>query len=66
MRASSAHLNITEEAVQRRVRNIEAKLGANDRTRVAVLGIKHGIISYLPTSQGLERFRSGRRRRTIG
>jgi DNA-binding NarL/FixJ family response regulator len=41
----AAHLNITEEAVKGQVRNILAKLGANDRTRAAVLGIKRGIIS---------------------
>ena len=41
----AAHLNITEEAVKGQVRNILAKLGATDRTRAAVLGIKRGIIS---------------------
>jgi DNA-binding NarL/FixJ family response regulator len=41
----AAHLNITEEAVKGQVRNILAKLGANDRTQAAVLGIKRGIIS---------------------
>jgi DNA-binding NarL/FixJ family response regulator len=41
----AAHLNITEEAVKGQVRNILAKLGANDRTHAAVLGIKRGIIS---------------------
>jgi len=41
----AAHLNVTEEAVKGQVRNILAKLGANDRTRAAVLGIKRGIIS---------------------
>jgi DNA-binding NarL/FixJ family response regulator len=41
----AAHLNVTEEAVKGQVRNILSKLGANDRTRAAVLGIKRGIIS---------------------
>ena len=41
----AAHLNITEEAVKGQVRNILAKLGANDRTHAAVLGVKRGIIS---------------------
>jgi DNA-binding NarL/FixJ family response regulator len=38
-------LAVTEEAVKGQVRNILAKLGANDRTQAAVLGIKRGIIS---------------------
>ena len=41
----AAHLNLTEEAVKGQVRNILAKLGANDRTHAAVLGFKRGIIS---------------------
>jgi DNA-binding NarL/FixJ family response regulator len=41
----AAHLNITEEAVKGQVRNILAKLGANDRTHAAVLGFKRGIIA---------------------
>ena len=41
----AAQLNISEEAVKGQVRNILAKLGANDRTHAAVLGIKRGIIS---------------------
>jgi DNA-binding NarL/FixJ family response regulator len=41
----AAHLNVTEEAVKGQVRNILAKLGANDRTHAAVLGIKRGIIA---------------------
>jgi DNA-binding NarL/FixJ family response regulator len=41
----AAHLKITEEAVKGQVRNILAKLGANDRTQAAVLGMKRGIIS---------------------
>jgi DNA-binding NarL/FixJ family response regulator len=41
----AAHLNVTEEAVKGQVRNILSKLGANDRTHAAVLGIKRGIIA---------------------
>ena len=37
-------LSISEETVKRRVRNILAKLGANDRTHAAVVGLKRGII----------------------
>ena len=38
-------LGVTEEAVKGQVRNILAKMGANDRTHAAVLGIKRGIIT---------------------
>jgi DNA-binding NarL/FixJ family response regulator len=37
-------LSITEETVKGRVRNILLKLGANDRTHAAVIGLKRGII----------------------
>ena len=37
-------LSISEETVKRRVRNILSKLGANDRTHAAVVGLKRGII----------------------
>jgi DNA-binding NarL/FixJ family response regulator len=37
-------LSITEETVKGRVRNILSKLGANDRTHAAMIGIKRGII----------------------
>ena len=40
----AAKLSITEETVKGRVRNILAKLGANDRTHAAVIGLKRGII----------------------
>jgi DNA-binding NarL/FixJ family response regulator len=40
----AAHLSITEETVKGRVKNILAKLGANDRTHAAMIGIKRGII----------------------
>jgi DNA-binding NarL/FixJ family response regulator len=37
-------LSTTEETVKGRVRNILSKLGANDRTHAAVIGLKRGII----------------------
>ena len=37
-------LSINEETVKSRVKNILSKLGANDRTHAAMLGIKRGII----------------------
>ena len=37
-------LSITEETVKGRVRNILSKLGANDRTHAAMIGLKRGII----------------------
>jgi len=40
----AAHLSVTEETVKGRVKNILAKLGANDRTHAAVIGLKRGII----------------------
>ena len=40
----AARLNITEEAVKGRVKNILSKLGANDRTHAAMIGVKRGII----------------------
>ena len=40
----AAHLSITEETVKGRVKNILAKLGANDRTHAAMIGLKRGII----------------------
>ena len=41
----AARLGVTEEAVKGQVRNILSKMGANDRTHAAILGIKRGIIS---------------------
>jgi DNA-binding NarL/FixJ family response regulator len=40
----AAHLAITEETVKGRVKNILSKLGANDRTHAAMIGLKRGII----------------------
>jgi len=37
-------LSITEETVKSRVKNILSKLGANDRTHAAMIGVKRGII----------------------
>ena len=37
-------LKITEETVKSRVKNILSKLGANDRTQAAMIGLKRGII----------------------
>ena len=37
-------LSITEETVKGRVNNILSKLGANDRTQAAMIGLKRGII----------------------
>jgi len=38
------HLSITEETVKSRVKSILSKLGANDRTHAATIGLKRGII----------------------
>src|SRR5262245_21481702 len=40
----ASHLSITEETVKGRVKNILSKLGANDRTHAAMIGVKRGII----------------------
>jgi DNA-binding NarL/FixJ family response regulator len=40
----AALLAITEETVKGRVKNIFSKLGANDRTHAAMIGVKRGII----------------------
>jgi len=37
-------LSVTEDTVKGRVKNILSKLGANDRTHAAMLGLKRGII----------------------
>jgi DNA-binding NarL/FixJ family response regulator len=39
-------LSITEETVKGRVKNILSKLGANDRTHAAMIGVKRGIIEF--------------------
>ena len=40
----AAQLTITEETVKGHVKNILAKLGANDRTHAVTIGLKRGII----------------------
>ena len=40
----AAQLSITEETVKGRVKNILAKLAANDRTHAAMIGVRRGII----------------------
>src|SRR6266540_4087689 len=40
----AAQLSISEETVKGRVKNILSKLGANDRTHAAMIGIRRGII----------------------
>jgi DNA-binding NarL/FixJ family response regulator len=37
-------LSVSEETVKGRVKNILSKLGANDRTQAAMIGLKRGII----------------------
>ena len=40
----AAMLSVTEDSVKGHVRNILSKLGANDRTQAAVIGVKRGIL----------------------
>ena len=40
----AASLSATEDAVKGQVRNILAKLGANDRTQAVTIAVKRGII----------------------
>ena len=42
----ASQLSITEETVKSRVKNILSKLGANDRTHAAMIGLKRGIIDF--------------------
>jgi DNA-binding NarL/FixJ family response regulator len=42
----AAQLSITEDTVKGQVRNILSKLGANDRTHAAMIGLKRGIIEF--------------------
>jgi DNA-binding NarL/FixJ family response regulator len=42
----AARLSVSEETVKGQVRNILSKLGANDRTHAAMIGIKRGIIEF--------------------
>ena len=43
-RQIASQLSISEETVKSRVKNILSKLGANDRTHAATIGLKRGII----------------------
>jgi DNA-binding NarL/FixJ family response regulator len=43
-KAIASHLAITEETVKGHVKNILAKLAANDRTHAVTIGLKRGII----------------------
>jgi DNA-binding NarL/FixJ family response regulator len=47
----AAQLSITEETVKGRVKNILAKLGANDRTHAAMIGVKRGIIEHSDSNE---------------
>jgi len=40
----AGRLSVTEDSVKGHVRNILSKLGANDRTHAAMIGLKRGII----------------------
>jgi DNA-binding NarL/FixJ family response regulator len=42
----AAHLSISEETVKGQVRSILSKLGANDRTHAAMIGVNRGIIEF--------------------
>ena len=39
-------LSVTEESVKSRVKSILSKLGANDRTHAAMIGVKRGMIEF--------------------
>ncbi|MBV8553213.1 MAG: response regulator transcription factor [Acidobacteriaceae bacterium] len=43
-KAIAGELSLTEETVKSHVKNILAKLGANDRTHAVAIGLKRGII----------------------
>ncbi len=43
-RAIAAHLDVTEETIKSRVKNILAKLNANDRAHAVVIAARRGII----------------------
>jgi DNA-binding NarL/FixJ family response regulator len=42
----AAQLSVSEDTVKGQVRNILSKLGANDRTNAAMIGVKRGIIDF--------------------
>src|SRR6266851_813987 len=45
-KAIAERLVVSEETVKGQVRNILSKLGANDRTHAAMIGLKRGIIEF--------------------
>src|SRR5580704_381750 len=47
----AAQLSITEETVKGRVKNIFSKLGANDRTHAAMIGVRRGIIEPIDSKE---------------
>ena len=47
----AAQLSVTEETVKGRVKNILAKLGANDRTHAAMIGVRRGIIELSDSNE---------------
>jgi DNA-binding NarL/FixJ family response regulator len=47
----AAQLAVTEETVKGRVKNILAKLGANDRTHAAMIGLRRGIIALSDSNE---------------
>jgi len=42
----ATRLSVTEDTVKSRIKNILSKLGANDRTHAAMIGVKRGIIEF--------------------
>jgi len=42
----AAQLSVSEETIKGQVRNILSKLGANDRTHAAMIGLRRGIIEF--------------------
>jgi DNA-binding NarL/FixJ family response regulator len=42
----ATQVSVSEETVKGQVRNILSKLGANDRTHAAMIGLKRGIIEF--------------------
>ena len=42
----AAQLSVSEDTVKGQVRNILSKLGANDRTHAAMIGLRRGIIEF--------------------
>jgi DNA-binding NarL/FixJ family response regulator len=43
-KAIASHLSLTEETIKGYIKNILAKLGANDRTHAVTIGLKRGVI----------------------